>query len=74
MSEPTSWACEVGTVSCQDDVWTANGCRYPTKESAELAGRDKWLVWTAMTRYRAVESADPVNMNEDGSHKHVATY
>ena len=44
-----------------DPKWYDNAVRWPTMADAEHAAHNLAVRWTAVSDYRAVESADPPN-------------
>jgi hypothetical protein len=55
----TSWKPEV--IADDTGKWIGNGLRFATKEESDANVRDLHDRWTAVRRYRSVESDDPVN-------------
>lgn len=44
-----------------DGKWYPNAVAFATEQEAKDNARDKFMVWTMPTDWRAVESTDPVN-------------
>ncbi len=68
MAETKSWAAEV--IADNSGKFCGNGCRFATKEEAELYAVDLSLRWTLVREHRVVESNEPVNYEfKDGRHR-----
>ena len=46
---------------CIDGKWYDNAVRFATEQEAKDNARDKFMVWTMPTDWRAVESTDAPN-------------
>jgi hypothetical protein len=53
-----SWKVEV--IADSSGQWVANGMRFPSKEDAEVYGRDLAGRWTLVREWRVVMSGDKV--------------
>ena len=51
----------VEVVADSSNTWTGNALRFAEKWDAEEYAADLSFRWTAVRRWRVVESADPVN-------------
>jgi hypothetical protein len=66
-----SWKPEVQADAT--DQWYANALRFATKEEAEHSARDLASRWSAVRKWRVIESDDPVShaVSVDGRVKAV---
>jgi hypothetical protein len=62
---PMSWKPEV--IADSSGQWSSNAVRFATEAEAGAYVRDLYRRWTLVTKFRVIESEDPVNYRwEDG--------
>lgn len=69
--EPGAWRAEF-TIAGEADTWYTNAQRFPDRLAALFAAGNRAMVWTAVTRWRAVDESVPLSQpyeegSEDGS-------
>ena len=51
----------IGVITEGDTEPVLNGLRFPTREAAEVFGRDLWARWTAVKSWAVVERPEEPN-------------